>query len=613
MTPTRVPVAVALVAALVMPVCAQDNLPQPVRAAVADLAQRLGVAAEQITVASMERVTWPDTSLGNPQPGMMYPQVLTDGYRVILQHAGEAFEYHTDMGTTVTLVEADAETAAPASDPEPGETDMRLSMIATAKQHLARRLGIDPGGVFLASLENVIWPDAALGMPRPGEAYAQVETPGYRMLLETARGLTAYNTDLTGTIVTDTGPVTGAMAAVAGGDDGEAGSPVDAAIADLADRLGISPEAITTVSVEEVEWPDGSLGLPEPGMMYTQAVVPGYLIVLTAQGREFEYHAARRGGGRFAGVRYPEDAGVAVLHLIRTEPTDGNNFFHLVRTAPGGGETETVCEFVSDFAATPDGLDIAIVRRISRSGFELAYVNEDGSTETLAGAFDFGQVAWDCSGARLAYWWREVFGARQVRLSVLARPSTEPTEITLPDLSPGTFTPGNLVWTNDGLAITVHPTDGAPQSFFWDGESVRPIGGYDVMAWIPRTSCIVARASDGGVVTLMPGHSEPQTTLGGADITSVAVPAEGPQVIATAGAGDGLRLLRVSWDGASTQLAAMSGAAEATVRVSPVGGVATVSYMMGDAAVSDVLRLNERTAELLTTIHEPGPAVPVAH
>ena len=210
MTPTRVLTAAALVAALTMPACGQGNLPQPVQAAVADLAQRLGVAAEQITVETMERVTWPDTSLGNPQPGMMYPQVLTQGYRVFLQHNGVSYEYHTDMDTRVTLVEGDgAAPAAPAApvgaqpghtEPQLDETEMRLWMIATAKLDLTRRLGIGMGGVYLASLESVVWPDGALGMERP-EDFPQVETPGYRMILETAQGLIAYHTDLAGTVV----------------------------------------------------------------------------------------------------------------------------------------------------------------------------------------------------------------------------------------------------------------------------------------------------------------------------------------------------------------------------------------------------------------------------
>lgn len=64
--------------------------------AIGDLAQRLGLSREEIRVALVEAVDWPDTSLGHPQPGMMYLQVITPGFRVVLEAAGKTFEYHTD-------------------------------------------------------------------------------------------------------------------------------------------------------------------------------------------------------------------------------------------------------------------------------------------------------------------------------------------------------------------------------------------------------------------------------------------------------------------------------------------------------------------------------------
>jgi hypothetical protein len=65
-----------------------------------------------------------------------------------------------------------------------------------------------------------------------------------------------------------------------------------AAINDLAKRLNVEAAEISVVSAEEVTWPDGSIGCPEPGMVYTQALVPGSLIVLEAGGKRYEYHGA---------------------------------------------------------------------------------------------------------------------------------------------------------------------------------------------------------------------------------------------------------------------------------------------------------------------------------
>lgn len=63
--------------------------------AITDLAERLGVTPEQIEVVSVEAVVWPDGSLGCPQPGMLYPQVLQEGMRIRLAVADVIYQYHS--------------------------------------------------------------------------------------------------------------------------------------------------------------------------------------------------------------------------------------------------------------------------------------------------------------------------------------------------------------------------------------------------------------------------------------------------------------------------------------------------------------------------------------
>lgn len=63
-----------------------------------DLAQRHKLAEAQIIVVRAQAVDWPDSSLGCPQPGMVYLQVVTPGYRLVLAAGGVSTEYHTDAG-----------------------------------------------------------------------------------------------------------------------------------------------------------------------------------------------------------------------------------------------------------------------------------------------------------------------------------------------------------------------------------------------------------------------------------------------------------------------------------------------------------------------------------
>lgn len=69
-----------------------------------------------------------------------------------------------------------------------------------------------------------------------------------------------------------------------------AGDLVQTSIADLRERLGDPTAEITVVSVEEVDWPDGSIGCPQPDMSYTQAVVNGSKVVLQHAGINYDYH-----------------------------------------------------------------------------------------------------------------------------------------------------------------------------------------------------------------------------------------------------------------------------------------------------------------------------------
>ena len=69
----------------------------------------------------------------------------------------------------------------------------------------------------------------------------------------------------------------------------------DAALADAARRTGLPLAQLKVTAAEAVTWRDGSLGCPEPGMAYTEALVPGYRVRITADGQEFDYHASSRG------------------------------------------------------------------------------------------------------------------------------------------------------------------------------------------------------------------------------------------------------------------------------------------------------------------------------
>lgn len=66
-----------------------------------DLAGRLNVREPDIKLVKAEAVLWSDTSLGCPEPGKMYAQVITAGYQIILEYAGQTYDYHAGRGHVI--------------------------------------------------------------------------------------------------------------------------------------------------------------------------------------------------------------------------------------------------------------------------------------------------------------------------------------------------------------------------------------------------------------------------------------------------------------------------------------------------------------------------------
>lgn len=70
---------------------------------------------------------------------------------------------------------------------------------------------------------------------------------------------------------------------------------LDEVTADARQRAGGSRQDVQVTRAEAVTWSDGSLGCPEPGMSYTQALVNGYWVELEVAGEAFDYRLNHRG------------------------------------------------------------------------------------------------------------------------------------------------------------------------------------------------------------------------------------------------------------------------------------------------------------------------------
>jgi hypothetical protein len=193
--------------------------------------------------------------------------------------------------TPPTYVPAD--TPLPAHTPIPFPTEIQISnhlplatpistALTPAQQaavaSLASTLNVSADQIKLVSTSAVIWPDGCMGVQRIGMMCARLQIPGYVILLEANGTQYEFHTSQDGTQITPAGGIQAS------------GSASEAVIKQLASNLDISAKDIQLVSSAQVEWPDSCLGVAREGVMCAQMVMPGYLIILQANGRQYEYH-----------------------------------------------------------------------------------------------------------------------------------------------------------------------------------------------------------------------------------------------------------------------------------------------------------------------------------
>ncbi len=253
-----------------------------------DLAEQLNISKEKIQVVRVTAVEWHDSSLGCPKPGMAYLDVITPGYQIVLRADGQEYTYHTGSDSFVLCMPEKDEGRANEDDrsaTETGTDNKTAALVAVAKKDLSKRLNVAVEDITLQSAKAVEWRDSSLGCPKPGMGYLMVITPGHLIILEVDGQVYEYHAGSDSPFYCENPepPLTST------GDSEE--RALNAAKTDLAQSLNITADQIQVVKVEAVEWPDASLGCPKPGMMYAQVVTPGYHIILSVGGQEYDYRA----------------------------------------------------------------------------------------------------------------------------------------------------------------------------------------------------------------------------------------------------------------------------------------------------------------------------------
>ena len=166
--------------------------------------------------------------------------------------------------------------------PKPTRTPVPVKLTpaqTAALAALSEITGLPADEMTIVSTEAVTWPDGCLGVQRAGVVCTQELVEGFRIVLEADGKKYEFHANEDGSAVV-----------LASGEE-VTGLLEDVVIAQLAENLGLDGKEISVASSEEVEFGDACLGVSMPEVMCAQVVTSGRVIVLEADGVQYEYHA----------------------------------------------------------------------------------------------------------------------------------------------------------------------------------------------------------------------------------------------------------------------------------------------------------------------------------
>ena len=159
--------------------------------AVKTLAAHLDVPVDAISVDTVRAIDWPDSSVGCPQPGEAYMQVITPGHRITLRVDGNFHFVHEANGRAFVC---ERRKAVGGVTPQ---LELEWAQMAVeARRDLAGRLGVEEDQVIIGAGEETTFSDASLGCPEPGIEYDSGNRDGYVLKLRYGSRNFTYHTDL---------------------------------------------------------------------------------------------------------------------------------------------------------------------------------------------------------------------------------------------------------------------------------------------------------------------------------------------------------------------------------------------------------------------------------
>ena len=253
---------------------------------VADLAlrtasQRTGLRTSELRIVKSEQITV-DGCLGLPRPGEACTRIAQQAWEVTVEGGKQRLVYRTNQNATLIRLNEAASNATDTNLPQ---------IISRAVLRVASTdFGVSSSQLRITKAEQQTWGDGCLGLPRLTERCMGTPTPGWRVTVVGRQRVQVYRTDTTGERIRAE-QITGQIP----GNNNLPNSVSDAVLRDAARRSNLSISQLRIVQAEKRDWPNGCLGIIEPGRSCAAMVVSGWRVRVEGGRQTFVYRTNESG------------------------------------------------------------------------------------------------------------------------------------------------------------------------------------------------------------------------------------------------------------------------------------------------------------------------------
>lgn len=182
------------------------------------------------------------------------------------------------------------------------------------RETVAQESGVITQDLKIVEARQQTWPDTCLGLATTDEICGQMLVSGWRVVVSDGRQTWVYRTDAQGRIIRLESQSHSLNLP---------SSVLESVFEDILQRSGLSASQLTLEAVEAQIWPDGCLGLVQPGMLCTQGLVAGWRVIVGHENQRWVYRTSQTGSS----IQFDQPASSIIPSLrVQFLNIPGNNF-----------------------------------------------------------------------------------------------------------------------------------------------------------------------------------------------------------------------------------------------------------------------------------------------